>query len=127
VYLHTQKDLNLLLAGYLEVLLDYQFDVVHWPGICNVLPDHLSWLFPASLWEESVVSTDTKNVIQAATKYDFQKKQAKAKAPVVRLKDIESGVDDDTLDLDSTLPFIAISDRTMVTIISPEEQKEIVQ
>jgi hypothetical protein len=63
VYMHSQRQLNPLLAGWLEILLHYDFYVVHCPGVRNILPDHLSWLFPASLWEEGVVSEDTESQV----------------------------------------------------------------
>jgi hypothetical protein len=127
VYLHTQKELNPLLAGYLEVLLDYQFDIVHCPGIHNVLPDHLSQIFPASLWEGSVVSMDTKNTIMTATKYDFHKKKQIPRAPVVHIQEVELADEDNKIDLDSSVPLIPVAERPMRTITSIDEQKEIIR
>jgi hypothetical protein len=46
VYIHSQRDLNAMLSKWFDTLLDYNFDVVHLPGMDNVLPDALSRLFP---------------------------------------------------------------------------------
>lgn len=46
VYLHTQKIANPMMIGWLETLLDYDFDVIHIPGLLNKLPDVLSRLYP---------------------------------------------------------------------------------
>ncbi|SAL97143.1 hypothetical protein, partial, partial [Absidia glauca] len=46
VYIHSQRDLNAMLTKWFDTLLDYNFDVVHLPGMDNVLPDALSRLFP---------------------------------------------------------------------------------
>src|ERR1700748_1915826 len=47
-FLHTQKQLNAMMVGWLDILLEFSFDIIHRPGILNVLPDHLSRLFPTS-------------------------------------------------------------------------------
>lgn len=46
VYLHTQKELNPMLVKWLDRILDYNFEIIHLRGIDNILPDHLSRLFP---------------------------------------------------------------------------------
>jgi hypothetical protein len=46
VYLHTQKIADPMMIGWIETLLDFDFDVVHIPGILNKLPDMLSRLYP---------------------------------------------------------------------------------
>ena len=46
VYLHTQKIANPMMINWIETLLDFDFDVVHIPGILNKLPDMLSRLYP---------------------------------------------------------------------------------
>jgi hypothetical protein len=46
VYLHTQKIANAMMINWLDTLLEYNFTVIHLPGINNVLPDQLSRLFP---------------------------------------------------------------------------------
>jgi hypothetical protein len=61
VYLHTQKIANPMLIGWIETLLDFDFDVVHIPGILNKLPDILSRLYSPledenKLVEDSVTS-----------------------------------------------------------------------
>ena len=45
IYMNTQKDLNPMMTTWLDTLWDYSFNVVHRPGIRNILPDHLSRLF----------------------------------------------------------------------------------
>ena len=42
VYLHMQKGLNPMMTAWLDMLFDYDFTIVHRPGIKNILPDHLS-------------------------------------------------------------------------------------
>ncbi|KAG2210687.1 hypothetical protein INT45_003171, partial [Circinella minor] len=44
-YLHTQKIANLMMISWMDTILQYDFDIVHLPGISNVLPDTLSRLF----------------------------------------------------------------------------------
>ena len=44
-YLHTQKIANAMMITWLDTLLEYDFDIVHLPGLQNVLPDNLSRLF----------------------------------------------------------------------------------
>lgn len=46
-YYQTQKKLNSMILNWLDELLDYNFTVVHRPGVLNILPDHLSRLYPA--------------------------------------------------------------------------------
>jgi transposase InsO family protein len=46
-YLHTQKIANAMMINWLDVILQYDFKVVHLPGIDNILPDTLSRLFEA--------------------------------------------------------------------------------
>ena len=45
-YLHTQKIANLMMISWMDTILQYDFKIVHLPGIANVLPDALS-----RLWE----------------------------------------------------------------------------
>ena len=58
IYLHSQKSLNPMMTMWLDTLFDYDFTVVHRPGIRNILPDHLSRLFPEQAWEGQVVPTN---------------------------------------------------------------------
>jgi transposase InsO family protein len=44
-FLFTQKHVNFMLRSWLDFLIDYSFDVVHCPGLLNVLPDCLSRLY----------------------------------------------------------------------------------
>ena len=44
-YLHTQKIANAMMINWLDTIIEYNFDIVHLPGVDNVLPDALSRLF----------------------------------------------------------------------------------
>jgi hypothetical protein len=44
-YLQTQTIANPMMVGWLDIICDYTYDVVHLPGILNVIPDALSRLF----------------------------------------------------------------------------------
>jgi transposase InsO family protein len=44
-YLFTQKQFNYMMLNWIDVLLDYDFEVVHCPGITHVLPDALSRIY----------------------------------------------------------------------------------
>ncbi|EIE88990.1 hypothetical protein RO3G_13701 [Rhizopus delemar RA 99-880] len=67
VYLHTQKIANPMMIGWMETLLDFDFDVVHIPGVLNKLPDQLSRLYPPleddnKLVEDSVYKKNKNNL-----------------------------------------------------------------
>ena len=47
-HIHTQPRLNAMMESWRDQLFAYDYDVVHRPGIHNVLPDRLSRLFPPS-------------------------------------------------------------------------------
>ncbi|KAG2210684.1 hypothetical protein INT45_002557, partial [Circinella minor] len=44
-YLHTQRVANLMMISWMDTILQYDFKIVHLPGIANILPDALSRLF----------------------------------------------------------------------------------
>ncbi|KAG1139974.1 hypothetical protein G6F37_009661 [Rhizopus arrhizus] len=44
-YIHTQPVANSMMIQWLDTILDYDFKIIHRPGIQNVLPDMLSHLF----------------------------------------------------------------------------------
>jgi transposase InsO family protein len=46
-YIFTQKHSNQMINNWLEQLLDYDFEVVHLPGVKNILPDKLSRIYDA--------------------------------------------------------------------------------
>ena len=46
VHLRTQPHLNAMMQTWYDELFEYDFTVKHRPGVQNVLPDHLSRLFP---------------------------------------------------------------------------------
>ena len=48
-----------MMTTWLDTLLSYTFTIVHRPGILNVLPDHLSRLFPPSFREGRKVDKST--------------------------------------------------------------------
>ena len=43
---------NRIVANWLQIVLDYRFDVIHIPGITNVAPDHLSRIYAEHKWGE---------------------------------------------------------------------------
>ena len=62
VYLRTQPHLNAMMQTWYDELFEYDFTVKHRPGVQNVLPDHLSRLFPPSRLEgESASANATVN------------------------------------------------------------------
>ena len=60
-FLHTQSTLNIMMSTWLDILLSYTFTIIHRPGIINILPDHLSRLFPPTFRGEIKVSKLTLN------------------------------------------------------------------
>ena len=58
-FMFTQKKINSTIANWLETLLDFDFDVVHCPGIQHVLPDRISRFYdhdnPSILDQEAVL------------------------------------------------------------------------
>jgi len=66
VYIHTQKLANSMMIGWLETLLDFNFDVVHIPGIANILPDQLSRLYPPM--DITLEEDENKNLIKKKNK-----------------------------------------------------------
>ncbi|KAG1615793.1 hypothetical protein G6F44_013166 [Rhizopus delemar] len=56
-----------MMIGWMETLLDFDFDVVHIPGVLNKLPDQLSRLYPPleddnKLVEDSVYKKNKNNL-----------------------------------------------------------------
>lgn len=49
----TQKKVSKVLLNWLDVILDYDFAVVHRPGILMGLPDALSRLYPDVVWQQA--------------------------------------------------------------------------
>lgn len=45
IYLNTQEVPNALMLGWWETIFSYTFDIVHLPGVLNVIPDALSRLY----------------------------------------------------------------------------------
>ena len=43
---------NRIVANWLQIVLDYRFDVIHIPGVTNVAPDHLSRIYEEHKWGE---------------------------------------------------------------------------
>lgn len=48
VWLFSKSKLNQTLGSWLDVIMDYMFDVIHCPGIRNVLPDVFSRIYSAN-------------------------------------------------------------------------------
>jgi len=48
IYLNTQEVPNALMLGWWETIFSYTFDIVHLPGVLNVIPDALSRLYEDS-------------------------------------------------------------------------------
>ena len=46
VYLFNKSSENLMLSNWADYLLQYNFTVVHCPGVLNILPDYLSRMYP---------------------------------------------------------------------------------
>jgi hypothetical protein len=44
-FLYTQKHINYMMLNWVDILFDYDFTVVHRPGILMILPDALSRMF----------------------------------------------------------------------------------
>ena len=51
IYLHCNRTNNGILLQYFKKLWEFNFSIVHRPGICHVLPDALSRLYPTEFWE----------------------------------------------------------------------------
>lgn len=64
-FLMDQDNLNNILAEWKETIFSYDFQIVHRPGILNIIPDALSRAFPDELWEERKMSE-----IKASKKYN---------------------------------------------------------
>jgi hypothetical protein len=43
---------NRVVANWLQIVLDYRFDVIHIPGVTNIAPDHLSRIYADHKWGE---------------------------------------------------------------------------
>ncbi len=41
---------NRILSNWLQIILDYRFDIVHIPGTTNIAPDHLSRIYAGHVW-----------------------------------------------------------------------------
>jgi len=46
-HMRNKPQLSPMILKWLDTLWDFEFDIVHRPGVANILPDHLSRLFPA--------------------------------------------------------------------------------
>jgi len=46
-YIRTQTKLNAMILNWFDELIDYDVTIHHRPGVLNILPDHLSRLYPA--------------------------------------------------------------------------------
>lgn len=57
------KELNAMLTGWHETIMSYDFKVEYRPGVMNVLPDHLSRLFPQPMQDKH--RADENNIVMA--------------------------------------------------------------
>ena len=75
-YIFTQNPINTHFVSWFDTLLNYDFDVIHIPGIQNVLPDALSRLFPSEqdLIEEEQVKVYKKTAHKPNKKRKIPKK-----------------------------------------------------
>ena len=64
-YLFTQKHINYMLLNWIDVLFDYDFTVVHRPGIHMILPDALSRIYQETP-DEKEADTNCSNVKKIA-------------------------------------------------------------
>jgi len=75
-FIHTQKELNSMLTGWHETILSYNFKVEYRPGVMNILPDHLSRIFPAFM---HMRSNDKDDHIVLAYMHILQNKETPAR------------------------------------------------
>jgi len=87
VYLHTQKIANPMMIGWIETLLDFDFEVVHIPGILNKLPDVLSRLYPPLEDENKLVgdSGSSKSKVDKTIKRVVMKRKRYSKDKIVNV------------------------------------------
>ena len=52
-YLFSQKDLSPVMSGWIDRILEFNFNIIHRPGVLNILPDALSRLFSLDASSES--------------------------------------------------------------------------
>ena len=58
VWLFSKDELNRTLSSWIDLILEYKFEIVHLPGIRNVLPDVLSRIYPVrNMRGDEVVSS----------------------------------------------------------------------
>jgi transposase InsO family protein len=55
LYMLSQKNLSHALAQWLDIIIGYDFDIIHRPGIMHVLPDALSRLYSTTYDDRSLV------------------------------------------------------------------------
>ena len=68
-YLFTQKHTNAMINRWIDIILPFNFTIIHQPGMRNVLPDKLSRLYPTFCWN----STKSSGAILAIqTKWDSE-------------------------------------------------------
>lgn len=70
-YLFTQKSANQMIQNWFEILIDYDFEIEHMPGILNVLPDRLSRIYNQGLRKSRIGFKAVKEVEYNATE-DFE-------------------------------------------------------
>ena len=93
-YLFTQKYANTMMMNWMDTLLDYNFKVVHLKGIDNVLPDHLSRLFPPDQrLEGDMMCSDTNKAQKSAEVSTKVRKLSTTnnKLKIVKVREHQSG------------------------------------
>lgn len=71
-YMHTQNELNSLLSSWSETIFQYDFEVIHCPGILNILPDAISRLFVQE--RALLLQTSEQSSVAAASRHDILEK-----------------------------------------------------
>ena len=115
VYLHTQKVANSMMIGWLEILLDFDFDVIHIQGILNTLPDELSRLYPP---DDDKTLEEGENII--GSMYDKARKHSIYNTKYIRRS---GGKIDDKKTVNSTT-LIESKHKTVDYICPPAEERD---
>jgi transposase InsO family protein len=132
IYLHSQAQLTPMLAGWLDVLLKHDFTIVHRPGILNVLPDHLSRLFPTALPGGDILSSDEQEKLSKAERYSWSVVKPAPSKPSPVVSDVpvlRSTVTDPISEAPATALICSIDPNYATTSIpdQPEERTRLLQ
>ncbi len=64
---------NRILANWLQIILDYRFDIIHIPGSSNIAPDQLSRIYAGHVWgsgRDSHLLSATSTSLPATTSHN---------------------------------------------------------